>query len=92
MKEKVANIKDDNFSPSLDVNGPTHFLPPATKLGQGNIFRIVCQEFCLQGPLGPDPPGTRHTPPGPDNLRPGTPPSTVHAGRYGQQVGSTHPT
>ena len=24
-------------------------LPPATKLGQGNIFRSVCQEFC---PLG----------------------------------------
>ena len=25
------------------------FLPPATKLGQGNIFRSVCQEFCPQG-------------------------------------------
>ena len=25
------------------------FLPPATKLGQGNIFTSVCQEFC---PLG----------------------------------------
>ena len=25
------------------------FLPPATKLGQGNIFRSVCQEFCSQG-------------------------------------------
>ena len=24
------------------------FLPPATKLGQGNIFRSVCQEFCPQ--------------------------------------------
>ena len=23
-------------------------LPPATKLGQGNIFRSVCQEFCSQ--------------------------------------------
>ena len=32
------------------------------------------------------PPGTRH-PPGP-----GTPPSAVHAGRYGQQAGGTHPT
>ena len=21
-------------------------LPPATKLGQGNIFRSICQEFC----------------------------------------------
>ena len=24
-------------------------LPPATKLGQGNIFRSVCQQFCPQG-------------------------------------------
>ena len=24
-------------------------LPPATKLGQGHIFRSVCQEFCPQG-------------------------------------------
>ena len=27
------------------------FLPPATKLGQGNIFRSVCQEFCSLGGL-----------------------------------------
>ena len=26
-----------------------HFIMPATKLGQGNIFRSVCQEFCPQG-------------------------------------------
>ena len=25
------------------------FLLPATKLGQGNIFRSVCQQFCPQG-------------------------------------------
>ena len=25
------------------------FLPPATKLGQGNIFRSMCQEFCPRG-------------------------------------------
>ena len=24
------------------------FLPPATKLGQGNIFKSMCQEFCPQ--------------------------------------------
>ena len=24
-------------------------LPPAMKLGQGNIFRNVCQEFCPRG-------------------------------------------
>ena len=27
-------------------------LPPATKLGQGNIFRSVCQEFCSLGGEG----------------------------------------
>ena len=43
------------------------YLPPAKKLGQGNIFRSVCQEFCSQ-------------------------PGAVHAGRYVQQAGSTHPT
>ena len=31
------------------VNFTGIFLPPATKLGQGNIFRSVCQEFCSQG-------------------------------------------
>ena len=42
-------------------------LPSATKLGQGNIFRRVCQEFCSH-------------------------PGAVHAGKYGQQAGGTHPT
>ena len=28
------------------------FLPPATKLAQGNIFRSVCQEFCSHPELG----------------------------------------
>ena len=28
------------------------YLPPATKLGQGNIFRSKCQEFCLGGMHG----------------------------------------
>ena len=26
-----------------------YLLPPATKLGQGNSFRSVCQEFCWRG-------------------------------------------
>ena len=32
-----------------------HFssLPPTAKLGQGNIFRSVCQEFCSQGGSAP---------------------------------------
>ena len=33
------------------------FLSPATKLGQGNIFRSVCQEFCPRG--GGGSPGPR---------------------------------
>ena len=45
-------------------------------LGQGNIFRSVCQEFCSLGEstwaATPPPPRTRYTP--------------------GQQGGSTHPT
>ena len=57
-------------------------LPAATKLGQGNIFTSVCQEFCPQGGclphcmLGYNPldqaatPQTRQTPP----PRPGTHP------------------
>ena len=48
------------------------FLPAATKLGQGNIFTSVCQEFCTRGGGGglpqctlgcSPPPRTRHPPP-----------------------------
>ena len=28
---------------------PNTLLPPAPKLGKGNIFRSVCEEFCSQG-------------------------------------------
>ena len=63
-------------------------LPAATKLGQGNIFTSVCQEFCPRGggclpqcmlgytpPEQADhPPWTRHTtPPGTRPPGPGTP-------------------
>ena len=70
-------------------------------LGQCNIFAPVCHSVHRGGrpgqvhprtryaPPGPGthPPKTRYTPPGP-----GTPPRAVHAGRYGQQGGGTHPT
>ena len=55
-------------------------LPPATKLGQGNIFSSVCQGFCPRGqylgryPLACTPPWA------------GTPPQFVH------WAGGTHPT
>ena len=57
-------------------------------LGQGNIFRSVCQEFCSQRgvPRQVLPPWTRCTPPGP-----GTPPQagTPLPGRY--PPGQVHP-
>ena len=65
-------------------------------LGQGNIFRSVCQEFCSQGGGVPGqvppwdqvhPTRTRCTPQ--DQIHPL---GAVHAGRYGQQAGGTHPT
>ena len=75
--------------------------------GQGNIFSSVCQEFCSRGGVPEQvPPGQVHpqagTPPG--QVPPGEctppgrytptryPPGAVHAGRYGQQAGGTHPT
>ena len=62
----------------------TYSLPPATKLGQGNIFSSVCQEFCTRGDL----PHCilRYHPPGPD------PPEPDPPRRYGQQAGGTNPT
>ena len=55
------------YSPIMSTIYNVQFLPPATKLEQGNIFTSVCQEFCPQGgsatnhPLGRDTPG--QTPP-----------------------------
>ena len=57
-----------------------NFLPPATKLGQGNVFtgtcdsvhRGVCLSVCWDTPPGADPPRSRHPlgadPPGADPL------------------------
>ena len=67
------------------------FLPAATKLGQGNIFTSVCQEFCPQGGGGrvsasvhagippPDqaPPRDQAHPPGP-GIPLSRPPGTRH--------------
>ena len=78
----------------LNVGRICQFLPPATKLGQGNIFRSVCQEFCPQGGclphcmLGYTPPGPEADTPPP---REGDTPGAVHAGIYRQQAGGTHP-
>ena len=44
------------------VDEKAFLVPPATKLGQGNIFSSVCQEFCPQGGayLGRYPPRQVH--------------------------------
>ena len=100
------------------------FLVTARKrsLGQGNIFRNVCQEFCPRGgeylgryppqeqvhpleqvhPRDQVPPWEQVYPPGPGTPAPHRtryiprdqvhPRGAVHAGRYGQQAGCTHPT
>ena len=53
---------------SVVQRNPRPLLPAATKLGQGNIFTSVCQEFCPQGGrVSPSvhagiPPRTRHPP------------------------------
>ena len=63
----------------------------------------TCESFCSQGGgvsasvhTGIHPPGSRHSPkqasPGADPPGADTPPCAVHAGRYGQQAGGTHPT
>ena len=66
-------------------------------LGQGNIFSSVCQEFCSRGGGLPQcmlgyPPSKHPTRAGTHQEQTPPPPCTVHAGRYGQQVGGMHPT
>ena len=64
------------------------FSPPATKLGQGYVFTRVCDSVhgggvCLSACWDTHPP---------EQASPGSrPPGAVHAGRYGQQAGGTHP-
>ena len=70
-------------------------LPPAKKLGQGNIY----SSFLITGGSAPlhvgippqeqSPP--KQTPPGPDTPQ-SRPPGAVHAGRYEKQADGTHPT
>ena len=95
FRKKLRNNK------KLHVNLPNLVTARKRSLGQGNIFRSVCQEFCPQGgsasvhagiphpPQDRAPPQTRYPPPG---SRHHTPPGAEHAGRYGQRAGGTHPT
>ena len=81
-------------------------LPPANEVWGKVIFLhlfliLFRGEYLGRYPPGPGtPPGTRYTPP-PDQVHPPrtryppgryTPSEAVHAGRYGQQAGGTHPT
>ena len=66
----------------ISWNFPSCSLPAATKLGQGNIFTSVCQEFVH---LLDQVPQNRYTPPQ-DQVhlpRPGTPPDQVPPPRSG---------
>ena len=73
-------------------------LPPANQVCEGHVFIPVCQSFCSQGGAGSasvhagivDPTRSRH-PLRADTPATDTPPCAVHAGRYGQQAGGTHP-
>ena len=73
-----------------------------------SVHRGVCPIACWDASLGPEadrpppldqrqPPGSEADPPGPEAGTPPRdqrqiPPGAVHAGRYGQQAGGTHPT
>ena len=53
-KEQGTCSRCQHVGQSLQINICTElleqtFLPPATKLGHGNIFRSVCQQFCPHG-------------------------------------------
>ena len=45
VSQVIADIPRICFAHNILIT----YLPPATKLGQGNIFRSVCQQFCPQG-------------------------------------------
>ena len=65
----LISKKEDSSNLLKCTTNPSHFLPAATKLGQGNIFhkRVsvhrgggVCHSACWDAtPLGADPPGSR---------------------------------
>ena len=70
-------------NPPRIEDGDKQLLPAATKLGQGNIFASVCQEFCPQGGVSASvhagiaprdqTPQSRHPPPPDQTPRADTP-------------------
>ena len=70
---------------------------PQTSLCFYTCLSVILFSACWHTPpLEQTPPGAntpqKQNSPGAYTPRADTPPSTVHAGRYGQQVGGTHPT
>ena len=104
MKKKGILGFAHSFRVSMIMFNYVQFLPAATKLGQGNIFTSVCQEFCSQGeggclpqcmlgytPRADTPPD--QTPPGADTPRTRHPPTpSKQTAAYGQRAAGTHPT
>ena len=76
----------------LSVSSENYYtvtLPSATKLGQGYVFICVCDSVHKGGGLPQcmlGYPSTREQTPQSSH------PGAVHAGRYGQKAGGTHPT
>ena len=86
----------------LETPEAASFLPAATKLGQGNIFTSVCQEFCPQGGrvsssvhAGIHPPqqtSPAQSRPRQEQTPPGADPPLKQTAAYGQRAAGTHPT
>ena len=69
------------------------FLPPANEVCEGYVFTRVCHSVHGAGSTWAGiPPGIRYPPRTRYTPRTRYPPGAVHAGRYGQQAGGTHPT
>ena len=91
------------YTPQDQVPPPGPGTPPRTRYTSRDKVHPLKTSYTPQDQLHPPwdhvhPPQTRYTPgtryTTRDQVppRPGTPPGAVHAGRYGQQAGGTHPT
>ena len=88
----------------LGIANQTHLLPPANEVCEGYIFTGVCLStggvsaplhagiHSLPCPPGPNTPLRSRYSPEQTPTSEQTPLRAVHAGRYGQQEGGTHPT
>ena len=89
----IDKLHEVNCNVSSVITSPTHIwhlnLITAHKRSLRRLCLYTCLSFCPQrGGVCPSACWDAH-PPGPEA---GIPLGAVHAGKYGQQVGSTHPT